>query len=156
MEEKIDALVLKAFEELGYDDCFIVSTKVNNTKVEVFLDSDTSITFERCRKVSRFIEAVLDEEQWLGEKYTLDVSSAGVGRPLVFARQYVKNIGRPIEVKTNTDEKVKGTLKSADEEGIIVSYQETIKEGKKKRKIIVDREIKMDNVREAKIKLVFK
>jgi len=153
MEEKIEELTVKALEDLGYDDCFIVDLKVNNTRVEVFLDSDTSVTFEICRKVSRHIEAVLDEKQWLGEKYTLEVSSAGVGRPLKFPRQYVKNIGRKIEVKTLDGDKVKGVLTAANEDEITVSFQETKKEGKKKIKVDVDQLIKLDNVKQSKIKV---
>ena len=155
MEDKIERLVEDAFAELGYDDCFIVDIKLNNTKVEIYLDSDSSITFERCRRVSRMVEAVLDEEQWLGEKYMLDVSSAGVGKPLKFTRQYVKNIGRTVEVKTHDGEKVKGVLTAANDEQIVVTYDERVKEGKKKKKITVNREISMESVKETKIKVSF-
>lgn len=155
MEDKIERLVNDAFVELEYTDCFIVDIKINNTKVEIFLDSDSSITFEKCRRVSRMVEAVLDEKQWLGEKYMLDVSSAGVGKPLKFVRQYVKNIGRNVEVKTHDGEKVKGTLSAANEEQITVTYEETVKEGKKKKKIVVDQEIPMESVKETKIKVSF-
>lgn len=155
MESKIAELVEKAFVELEYDDCFIVDIKVNNTKVEVFLDSDSSITFLRCRKVSRIIEAVLDEKQWLGEQYTLNVSSAGIGTPLKFLRQYTKNIGRKAEVKTVEDEKIKGTLTAANAEKVTISYEETVKEGKKKKKVVVDRDIPMESVKETRIKISF-
>jgi len=104
---------------------------------------------------SRMVEAVLDEEQWLGEKYMLDVSSAGVGKPLKFTRQYVKNIGRTVEVKTHDGEKVKGVLTAANDEQIVVTYDERVKEGKKKKKITVNREISMESVKETKIKVSF-
>lgn len=155
MEDKIEKLVHDALKELAYDDCFLVDLKINNTRVEVYLDSDSSITFERCRKVSRYVEAVLDEEQWLGEKYTLDVSSAGVGRPLKFARQYVKNIDRKIEVKLLGGEKVKGKLTAADEDQITVTYEEKVKEGNKKVKKIIAREIALPEISEARIKISF-
>lgn len=155
MEPKIEKLVLDAIEELDYTDCFLVELKVNNTKVEVFLDSDESVTFEKCRKISRLVEAELDENGWLGERYTLEVSSAGVGKPLKMYRQYVKNLGRNIEVKTTDGDKVKGNLKSATEEKIVVNFTETIKEGKKKKKVEVDREVSMVDIKEAKIKVSF-
>jgi len=155
MEEKLSALVEEAIGELGYDDCFLVDLKVNNTKVEIYLDSDSAITFLKCRKVSRHIEAVLDEEQWLGEKYTLDVSSAGVGKPLKFVRQYIKNIDRKVEVKTTEGEKVKGKLTAADEEKITVTYVEKVKEGKKNKKITVNKEILMTDIFETRIKISF-
>jgi len=155
MEEKIEQLVQDALAALEYTDCFLVDLKVNNTRVEIYLDSDTSITFERCRKVSRQVEAVLDEKLWLGEKYTLDVSSAGVGKPLKFLRQYLKNIGRKAEVITVEEEKIKGVLTEATEEAVTIQYEETVKEGKKKKKIVVDKEVPMQAIKTTRIKISF-
>jgi len=158
MEKKFEKLINQAINELEYDDCFLVDLKVFNTRVEVYLDSDESITFLKCRKVSRFIEAVIDEEQWLGEKYTLDVSSAGVGKPLKLTRQFIKNIGRDIEVKLHGDEKEKvvGELVTASDDVISVYYEEVVKEGKKKKKLEITREIPRSEIRQAKIKISFK
>lgn len=158
IEKKFEKLIDQAINELEYEDCFLVDLKVSNNKVQIFLDSDDSITFLKCRKVSRFIEAVIDEEQWLGEKYTLDVSSAGVGKPLKMTRQYLKNIGRDIEVKLYGEdkEKVLGELVSASDESISVYYEEVVKEGKKKKKLEITREIPRDEIKEAKIKISFK
>lgn len=155
IEEKIERLIHQAISDLEYNDCFLVDLKVNNTRVEIFLDSDESVTFEKCRKISRMIEAVLDEEQWLGEKYTLEVSSAGVGKPLKFTRQYVKNIGRTIEIKKRDGEKVKGELVAADDEKIAVKFLETIKEGKKKKKVETTVEVPRSEIKESKIKVSF-
>ena len=158
IEKKFEKLIDQAIKELEYEDCFLVDLKVSNNKVQIFLDSDDSITFLKCRKVSRFIEAVIDEEQWLGEKYTLDVSSAGVGKPLKMTRQYLKNIGRDIEVKLYGEdkEKVLGELVSASDESISVYYEEVVKEGKKKKKLEITREIPRHEIKEAKIKISFK
>lgn len=155
IEDKIEKLIHQAINELEYTDCFLVELKVNNTKVEIFLDSDESVTFEKCRKISRQIEAVLDEKQWLGEKYTLDVSSAGVGKPLKLNRQYLKNIGRKLEIKKVDGEKLKGELVQADEDKVTIKFEETIKEGKKKKKIETVLEIKHVDIKESKIKVSF-
>lgn len=155
IEDKIEKLIHKAINELEYADCFLVELKVNNTKVEIFIDSDESVTFEKCRKISRKIEAVLDEEQWLGEKYTLDVSSAGVGKPLKYTRQYVKNIGRTLEIKRVEGEKLKGELVQADDDKVTIKFEETIKEGKKKKKIETVVEVPREDIKEAKIKVSF-
>ncbi len=155
IEDKIEQLTHQAINELAYEDCFLVDLKVNNTRVEIFLDSDDSVTFEKCRKISRKIEAVLDEEQWLGEKYTLEVSSAGVGKPLKFTRQYIKNIGRTIEIKKTDGEKVKGELVQADDDKVAVRFLETIKEGKKKKKVEIVVEVPREDIKESKIKVSF-
>ena len=156
IENKIEKLIDQAINELEYADCFLVELKMNNTKVEIFLDSDESVTFEKCRKISRKIEAVLDEKQWLGEKYTLEVSSAGVGKPLKLTRQYVKNIGRTLEIKKIDGEKLMGELVKADDKQLTIKFEETIKEGKKKKKIETVLEILRADIRESKIKVSFK
>ena len=154
-DRQIRKLAEKGLETLEYADCFITEIKVVGNKIEVFLDSDEGISFLKCRKVSREIEAVIDEKEWWGGKYTLDVSSAGIGRPLVSRRQYPKNIGRKIEVKTIGGEKVKGVLSIVAEEGISLSYEVIEREGKKKKKIEKIHPIKWDEIKESKIKASF-
>lgn len=154
MEQQIQELVEKALAELSYDSCFLTEIKMNGKKVEVYLDSDDTVTFLICRKVSRFMEEVIDEENWLGEKYTLEVSSAGVGRPLKYARQYIKNIGRTLEAKTSEGVH-KGVITSADEESVVLEYEVKVKEGKKKVKKIESVSLPYESITEAKIKVVF-
>lgn len=91
IEGRIIELLEQKFVEPDWQDCFVVEVKQHATnKLEVFIDSDDSITFEKCRKISRYLEEFLDKYLWLGEKYTLDVSSPGISRPLVLKRQYQK------------------------------------------------------------------
>ena len=154
-DRQIRKLAEKGIETLEYADCFITEVKVNGNKVEIFLDSDEGISFLKCRKISREVEAVVDEKEWWGGKYTLEVSSAGIGRPLVSQRQYPKNIGRKMVVKTTQGEKVKGDLKAVDDEGITLTYEVIEKEGKKKKKVQKDHPIAWEAIEEAKIKASF-
>lgn len=119
-KDRLTKLVETKIEELGFQDCFIVELKVTGKKIEVFLDSDEGVTYEKCGRLSRKIEEVLDEELWFGEQYTLDVSSCGIDRPLVFNRQYVKNIGRDIELRLKEDKVLTGNLKSVNEDDIVI------------------------------------
>ncbi|MEM9824423.1 MAG: hypothetical protein AAF985_25280, partial [Bacteroidota bacterium] len=98
--KKIEALLAEKFQEEEFTDCFLVDLHLSaSNKLEIFVDSDSGITFKKCQQISRFLEKPIDEEGWLGEKYTLEVSSPGISRPLKFQRQYPKNIGRKLEVK---------------------------------------------------------
>ncbi len=159
MEAKhIKKFARKGIETLEYGDCFVTEVQVNGNKVEIFLDSDEGISFLKCRKVSREVEAVIDEKKWWEGKYTLEVSSAGIGRPLVNQRQYPKNIGRQMVVKTNEGEKVKGELKEVSDEGIVLTYEviELVGQNKKKKKKVQkDHPIIWVEIEEAKIKASF-
>lgn len=138
----------------GWEDCFLVDVITSPSgKIEVYLDSDTGISFEQCRKLSRHIEAIIDESLEFGEKYTLEVSSPGLSRPLKFFRQYKKNIGRKVVVKT-ADKTYKGIMKQVSEEEMIMEQSKPIKKGSKK-KIIVENRIDMKDILETKIAVSF-
>jgi len=151
----IEKLVEKGLLELEFTDVYIVDLKVNNNKIEVFLDSDEGITFLKCQRLSRFLEAIFDESKIFGEKYTLDVSSAGVGSSLKYLKQYKKNIGRTIEVKYADNQKTKGKLKDVVDNLIYVEYETKVKEGKKNKKVIIVDEVKFEDIIESKIKISF-
>ena len=150
----IQALVESYFHENEMNDCFFVGIKINGKKIEVFIDKDGGISFEICHRVSRIIESVLDEKLPFGDDYILEVSSPGVGTPLKLPRQYKNNIGRTIEVTTK-DDNFKGTLVTADDDKITVTYEEKIKEGKKNVKVEIEKSVMYTDIIEGKIKIVF-
>ena len=128
----------------------------NGGKLEIFMDSDSSMTFQKCQRMSRHLEAHIDEAQWLGEKYTLEVSSPGVGNPLKLKRQYVKNIGRKLEVKQVDGGKIEGILVTVDNDTISLEGKVRRKVGKKKVTEEVTSTIAFDNIKTAKVKVSFK
>lgn len=141
--------------EEDFADCFVVDVTQSATRLEVFVDSDSSMTFRKCQRISRFLEAWLDEEQPLGDKYTLNVSSPGVDRPLKFHRQYVKNQGRTLEVTTTEGGKFKGELKTVADNHIVLTAKARRKEGKRKVTVIEDTEVTYDTIKKAIVKISF-
>ena len=157
MQAKIEALLAEKFKEEEFEDCFIVDINLpKGNRVEIFLDSDSAMTFAKCQKISRYLEAIIDEENWLGEKYTLEVSSPGIDRPLKFLRQYKKNIGRTVAINLNSGEDFSGTLLTAADEKITIEYKERIKEGKKKKTVITQKEIPLADIKKTIVKVSFK
>ena len=144
------------FQEEEFADCFIIEIKsLPNKRIEIYVDSDSGITFSKCQQLSRYLEAEIDEKGWLGEKYTLEVSSPGLTRPLMFARQYPRNIGRKLEVKQIEGETKTGTLIKVDTTQIILESKQRIKEGKKKKTVVVQDIIPFSNIKETKVKITF-
>jgi ribosome maturation factor RimP len=89
--------------------------------VEIFVDHDNSVTTDLCAEISRELAHVFDQVNILRSRYDLVVSSPGLERPLKLSRQYLKNVGRTIEVHYSRDgqqEKVVGKLTSANEQSI--------------------------------------
>jgi len=115
-KEKVQFLV----EEVLSDDMFIVDITVGAAnQILVSVDSDAGISVGECVQISRHVESSLDREV---EDFSLEVSSPGLSTPLKVLRQYLKNIGREVEVVTNSGEKQKGILKSADSAGFVLSF----------------------------------
>lgn len=140
----------------AFADCFTVDIELKpGQKLCVFADSDTGMTFEKCQKISRYLESFLDAHGWLGDKYVLEVSSPGVGRPLKFARQYRNNAGRTVTVTLTDKTQHTGILKSADEQQIILSQTVVEKEGKKKKEVVVETPIAFDQIEKTVVKISF-
>ncbi len=109
-------------QKLDSTDKFVVEVKVKpGNSITVLLDSDTSISIDDCIAVNRHIESVYDRET---EDYNLVVSSSGLDQPYKMLRQYVKNIGREVEVSLLDKTIFTGKLIAADESGITV-YRKT-------------------------------
>ncbi|TXF89552.1 hypothetical protein FUA23_10130 [Neolewinella aurantiaca] len=156
MEEHVTNMLEEMFATSeDFTDCFIVDVKQTTVKLEIFVDADSDMTFRKCQQISRFVEAYLDEEQPLGEKYTLNVSSPGVDRPLKFKRQYVKNIGRKMKVTTNEGEDHEGQMIAADDEKITLEAKVRVKEGKRKKTVVQQTEIAYADIKKAKVKISF-
>ena len=145
-----------ADRELAGTDLFTVSCKCSPmNEVELLIDSDTSVTIERCVELSRTIEAEFDRDV---EDFQLTVASAGIGSELKNIRQYRKLIGSSVEVLLLSGIKVLAKLDAVDDEGITISYEEKQAVEGKKRKVLVnvERTYRFDEIKYTKEYLDFK
>jgi ribosome maturation factor RimP len=155
IEDKVKALLEEKFLEEDYKDCFTIEVKQNNSKVQVFIDSDNELSLARCTKISRYLEAIIDEKGWLGPKYILEVSSPGASKPLV-ERQYKKHVGRKVSIELkDTEEIVEGELKEVSDDKLCVFYIEIHKEKKRKIKTEINRWIDFLYINKIKVIISF-
>jgi len=150
-ESKIKQLVE---EKLYGSPNYLVEVTVSPAnKIAVFLDSDDKILITDCIEVSRHIEGSLDRE---AEDFSLDVSSAGMERPLKLVRQYKKRIGRNVEVLSVDGIKIEGKLADANDEGITLEHEVKEKINGEKRKTTKSVNLKFNQIKETKVKISFK
>jgi ribosome maturation factor RimP len=97
-QEQIAAFIDQSLEGT---DCFLVDYKIKPTNnYKIFIDSDTGFTLEKAIGINRKIRKLAEEAGLYPEgDYSLEVSSPGVDAPLKLHRQFVKNIGRKLEVE---------------------------------------------------------
>lgn len=152
----IEKRVTELVEEKLADrpDLFIVSINfLSNGKLMILLDGDNGIGIDDCAKVSRHVGFHLEEENTIDTAYNLEVSSPGIDMPLTLPRQYSKNIGRQLSVKTTAGTKREGKLLAADEN--TVTIEESIKEKGKKAQL-VESIIPLNEISETKVLISFK
>ncbi len=133
---------------------FLIDMKVTpDHAVRIVIDGDEGVRLKDCVEISRAIEHELDREEY---DFSLEVTSAGATAPIVNPRQYIKNIGRKLAVRTS-DSQFEGDLAEADENRIILKWKtrEPKPVGKGKTTVLKTREIPISEIEEAKVKLNF-
>jgi ribosome maturation factor RimP len=132
---------------------FLVEIKIKPTNnIKIYLDGDTGIPIEKCVSVNRAMyKQVEEKEMYPDGDFSLEVSSPGLGEPLKLHRQYLKNIGRLVEITLLDGSKTEGKLLEVTEDGILV---EEVK-GKNKKKELVNHTFLFNNIKTTKIQVVF-
>lgn len=147
---KADELINSVEDHLQGTDMFVVDIKVKTgNNITILLDRDSGIRIDDCIKLTRFIESQYDREV---EDYSLVVSSAGIGQPLKLLRQYLKIIGKEVDVELNDKTLIKGILLAADDEKILVKTTTKIK----KEIIEKETEISFNTIKSVKEVISFK
>lgn len=133
---------------------FVVSSEVNSAnQIKVIIDGDEDVSIADCIAVSRKIEHQLDRDE---EDFSVEVTSFGVGESLLFPRQFIKNIGRKLEVETE-GQKIKADLVGANQDTITLSWTAREPKPKGKGKHTVKKELKVayEDIKKAKVMIIF-
>lgn len=70
--------------------------------LRIYIDNQNGVTLDDCSKVSQQVSAVLDVEDPIHGRYSLEVSSPGLDRPLFEITHYQKQIGNRIKLRLFT------------------------------------------------------
>lgn len=144
LKYKVKELLEEFFKQEEFSGYFTVGQHLTSKKLMVFIDGDEAVSYTICRKISRYLESHFDEHQWLGEKYTLEVSSPGIDRPLIMARQFAKHQGRKADVSLKDGSVMNGLLKEISDTEVIISKDSQ------------DQKVEIQNIEEMKIIVSFK
>lgn len=154
MEERIqqiEALISQILaEEPTY---FLVSVKIKPTNnIKVFFDGDEGISIEKCVRFNRALYKMIEEKGWYPEgEFSLEISSAGIGEPLLLHRQYLKNVGRDLEIVFMDDSIKIGTLMAVTAEDILIQATE----GKGKKAVTQQMLIPFNNIKSTTVQIKF-
>jgi len=151
-KEKVSELINAGLEEKP--DVFLIDLTITDAlKIIVTLDGDNGVTLQDCIDINRAIENNLDREE---VDFSLEVASGGVSAPLKLVRQYKKNIGRTLQVKTASDT-ITAELVDANDDFITLTW--TAREPKEigKGKVTVEKRLELPyaDIKEAIVTITF-
>ncbi|WP_422614481.1 ribosome assembly cofactor RimP [Ascidiimonas aurantiaca] len=153
LKEKVVKLLHEALAE--NESLFLISLTITpDNKIHVVIDGDQGVTLNDCVTVSRAIEHQLDRDE---TDFSLEVMSPGAFEPIVNPRQYIKNIGRTLEIEMIDGQKAEGKLDKVGEDTIVISWKEREPKPLGKGKITVkkEKEILFPDIVKAKVKIKF-
>jgi ribosome maturation factor RimP len=93
--------------------------------LRISVDKDTGLDLDAISEASEVISDALDNEDPIPGKYTLEVSSPGLERPLRTPAHFCRFVGTTVSVRTQPEvegeRRIQGTLEAADDDGITVA-----------------------------------
>lgn len=132
-----------------YSDCFLIDLKVSTKgQIAVYLDADEGVTLQRCKEISRMLEHKIDAAGLFDGKYSLEVSSPGIDRPLVLQRQYPKHKGRMLTLTLADGSRMEGVLTDVSDDALVLS----VPNGKTPE----EQAIAFENIKESFVQISFK
>lgn len=146
IEAKIEELLA---DDPGY---FIVEISIKPTNnIKVYVDADQGATIEHLTRLNRALYKWLQENMFPNGDFSMEVSSPGLEEPLKLYRQYIKNIGRPVEILLIDGTKKEGKLISVSDTVIVLEEER----GKGKKKELIQHSILKTDIKTTKIQIKF-
>jgi len=100
MEGKIFSAIEPSLSQMGFEIVRVKIMRGRGEVLQIMLDrvDGTPITISDCEKASWQVSATMDVEDPMEEKYRLEISSAGLDRPLTRDKDFHNNIGKMIKL----------------------------------------------------------
>jgi len=152
MQKRVTQLLQNVLDE--NPSLFLISLRITEgNQIRVIIDGDYGVKLEDCMAISRGIEHNLDREE---EDFSLEVLSAGISEPLTMVRQYKKNIGRKLKIKT-PESTIEGELTLATDQEIALQWKAREPKPIGKGKVTVQKEatVAYKDIVEAKVMITF-
>ena len=127
-EAKAEELVLPLVEANNFELVDVEYVKEAGTwYLRIYIDKEGGININDCELVSRAFSEILDKEDPIEDAYILEVSSPGLGRPLKKDKDFQRNLGEELEVRTykpiNRQKEFVGLLDAWDKETVTLQLE---------------------------------
>ena len=101
-EKRTEELITPILDEMGFELYDVEYVKEGaDYYLRAYIDKEGGITIDDCVDVSRRMNDLLDAEPQIGgdDGYIFEVSSPGLTRPLKREKDYIKALGKNVDIK---------------------------------------------------------
>lgn len=125
IEAKTEALLEPILDDFGFLLWDVEYVKEGaDYYLRAYIDKEGGITIDDCVDVSRKLSEKLDADEFIDDAYILEVSSPGLGRKLKKDKEFLRSIGRSIDIKfykpIDNSKETSGILKSFSKDSITI------------------------------------
>lgn len=100
----------------------------NDFYLRAYIEKPGGITINDCVDVSREMNEILDREDYIKEQYIFEVSSPGLDRPLKKDKDFQRNIGKNVDIKTykafDKQKEFTGVLSAFDKDTVTITFED--------------------------------
>jgi len=128
-EQRVEEMLLPITDAGGFELVDVEYVKEAGTwYLRSYIDKDGGITINDCETVSRALSEKLDEQDFIEDTYIMEVSSPGLGRPLKKEKDYVRSMGKELELRTyrafDKQKEFYGTLVAYNDDSVTIEDED--------------------------------
>ena len=103
-EQRVEELLAPIMDENNFELVDVEYVKeAGSWYLRAYIDKEGGITINDCEMVNRTLSDLMDEYDFIDDSYILEVSSPGLGRQLKKDKDFIRSLGKDIEIKLYKD-----------------------------------------------------
>ena len=128
-EARTEELITPILDRMNFELVDVEYVKEGGTwYLRAYIDKEGGITVNDCEAVAREMNEILDREDFVDDSYVFEVSSPGLGRPLKKEKDYIRSMGKEVEIRTyraiNREKEFYGILSAYDENTVTIKTED--------------------------------
>ena len=128
-ETRTEELITPILDRMNFELVDVEYVKEGGTwYLRAYIDKEGGITVNDCEAVAREMNEILDREDFVEDSYVFEVSSPGLGRPLKKEKDYIRSMGKEVEIRTyramNREKAFYGILSAYDENTVTIKTED--------------------------------
>ena len=128
-ESRVERYLLPLVEEHHFELVDVEYVREAGTwYLRAYIDKEGGIAVDDCEVISRKLGEWLDKEDFIDESYILEVSSPGLGRPLKKEKDFIRSMGKDVDVRLyrqiDKQKEFTGALSAYDENTVTLTMED--------------------------------